>query len=104
MSPQSKVVTFNLTCPESRAWLVLDSDDRKPLVFEMRQQRPAVWSACADLTQGEYRCRYYCGDDRNITYYGPAKTEGSIDCGMDALMSVEIPAEQRDRNVARSAP
>ena len=50
MSPQSKVVTFNLTCPEWRAWLVLDSDDRKPLVFEMRQQRPTVWSACADLT------------------------------------------------------
>ena len=91
MSEQSTIVTFRLTCPEPRAWLVLTSGTRKTRVVEMRQQTPSIWSASADLAPGEYHCRYYCGDDRNVVYYGPANIEGSIEQGMDALVSVGIP-------------
>ena len=91
MSQQSTIVTFRMTCPEPRAWLVLISDTQKPRVVEMRQQNPSVWTACAELIPGEYRCRYYCGDDRNVIYCGPANIEGSIEHGMDALVSVKIP-------------
>jgi hypothetical protein len=89
MNKMSKSVAFSMTCPEPRAWLVVTSGDRQPHVVEMRQQDPSIWSACADLMPGEYHCRYYSGDDRNVMYYGPAHREGSIDCGMDALVSVK---------------
>ena len=96
MSEQSTIVTFRLTCPEPRVWLVLTSDARKPRVVEMRQQNPSIWCASAELAQGEYHCRYYCGDDRNVIYYGPANIEGSIEHGMDALVSVRIPEERNE--------
>lgn len=96
MSQQAQSVTFHLICPESRAWLVLASDHRKSRVVEMHQQGPNVWAATADLIPGEYRCRYYCGDDRDVIYYGPANREGSVAAGMDALIFVEIPEEKRD--------
>jgi hypothetical protein len=88
MSQQSNRVTFRLTCPERRAWVVLKCDDRKPLVVEMLRDPAKMWSACADLMPGDYRCRYYCGDDRVVHYHGPASIAGSIDSGMDALVSV----------------
>ena len=94
MSQQSQLLTFSLTCPGPRAWLVLNSDDRKSRVVEMQQRYPGLWSAIADLIPGEYRCRYYCGDDRQVTYYGPAHMAGAVDCGMDALVSVGIPEEK----------
>jgi len=96
MGQQSKAVTFDLTCPHAQAWLVLTSDNREPYVVEMRQRHRTIWSASADLMPGEYRCRYYSGDDRNVSYYGPANIEGSIGCGMDALLSVKISEEKRD--------
>jgi hypothetical protein len=91
MSQQSKTVTFDVTCPEPRVWLVLTSDNREPRVVEMRQRNPNNWFASEDLIPGEYRCRYYGGDDGRVVYHGAAKTEDSIDCGMDALVSVKIP-------------
>jgi len=90
MSQPSQILTFNLTCPESRAWLVLECDDQEPHVLEMEQRIPSVWTASVDLMQGEYRCRYYSGDDRTVNYYGPAQIDGGIDCGMDTLVSVKI--------------
>jgi hypothetical protein len=94
MSQPSQVLTFYLTCPESRAWLVLESDDQQPHVLEMERRNPSVWSASVDLVPGEYWCRYYCGDDRNVNYYGPAYIDGGVDCGMDTLVSVKIPEEE----------
>jgi hypothetical protein len=94
MGQQSKAVTFDLMCPQSRVWLVLTSADREPQVIEMRQRRGMIWSASANLPPGEYRCRYYSGDDKKISYYGPATAEGCIDCGMDALLTVTIPEEK----------
>ena len=88
MSQQTKSVAFSLTCPDPRAWLVLTSADRKPRVVEMRHRDPSTWSACTHLSPGEYLCRYYSGDDRNVFYHSPAHIDGSIDCGMDALVSV----------------
>ena len=95
MGQQSKAVRFELTCPQPRAWLVLTNDNGAAQVIEMRQRHLGIWSASADLTPGTYRCRVYSGDDRDVSYYGPANVEGSIDAGMDALLSVEILAENR---------
>ena len=92
MSQHSQIVTFKLTCPEPRAWLVLTSDNQQPRVVKMQQRHLGMKDACPDLIPDDYRCRYYSGDDRNVIYHGPAPTEGSIDGGMDALMSVKIPA------------
>ena len=80
MNQPSHILTFHLTCPESRAWVVLKSDDQEPRVLEMEQRNSKVWSASADLIPGDYQCRYYCGDDRNVNYYGPARVDGGIDC------------------------
>lgn len=96
MQQQSKAVTFDSTCPQSRAWLVLTSDNGEPHVVEMRQRHLKIWSASADLVPGTYRCRVYSGDDQSVSYYGPANVEGSIDCGMDALLSVEILDKSRN--------
>ena len=88
MSQQSRLVTFSMICPEPRAWLVVTSDHGNPRVVEMRRLFPSNWSASVQLPPGEYRCRYYGGDDRNILYFGAAAIEGSINCGMDALLLV----------------
>jgi hypothetical protein len=101
MDQQSKAVRFDLTCPQSRAWLVLTSDNRQTHIVEMRQRERRIWSASADLPPGEYRCRYYSGDDRNVSYFGPASSAGSIDGGMDALLSVKIPEDKGDPQYAR---
>ena len=89
MSQQLKTVAFSFASPDSRAWLVLTSAEQEPHVVEMCHEPSSVWSASADLIPGDYRCRYYSGDDRNVIYYGPAHIEGSTDGGMDALMSVK---------------
>jgi hypothetical protein len=93
MNQLSHIVTFDVTCPEPRAWLVLIAGNREAQVLEMRQRCPSEWFASADLSPGEYRCRYYGGDDRHVHYYGPANLEGSINCGMDALVLVKNPKE-----------
>jgi hypothetical protein len=94
MSHRTKVETFTLTCAEPRAWLVLTSDTRESIVLEMgrlqhqQQSTESVWSASPALLPAEYRCRFYCGDDRRVIYYGPARAEGSVDRGMDAVVRV----------------
>jgi hypothetical protein len=94
MLQQSQFVQLQMMCAEPRAWLVLTSDVQEPSVVEMHRRYPDSWSASADLIPGEYRCRYYCGDDRNIVYLGPAHIVGGTDCGMDTLVSVRIPEEK----------
>ncbi len=101
MSQQSKSVVFSFACLERRAWLVLTSGSREPHVVEMQRRDDNIWSACATLAPGEYRCRYYSGDERNVMYQGPAHIEGSTDGGMDALVSVTIPEEASDPRFAR---
>jgi hypothetical protein len=101
MTHQLQNVTFELTSPEPRAWLVLTSDNQEPRVVEMQQRDLSMKFACPDLIPDDYRCRDYCGDDRNVTYHGPATTEGSIDGGMDALMSVKIPKAKRKPQVVQ---
>ena len=59
----------------------------------MRRENPNVWSASVPLIPGEYRCRYYCGDEGTIFYYGPASIDGSIDRGMDAVISIQSAEE-----------
>jgi hypothetical protein len=94
MSQQTKSVSFSLTCPDPRAWLVVTSVHRTPRVVEMQHRGPSTWSACTNLVPGEYHCRYYSGDDRNVFYHSPAHIEGSTDDGMDALVSVRVPEEK----------
>jgi hypothetical protein len=93
MDHPSQLVTFGLSSSEARAWVVLTSGHRKPRVVEMREERPHYWSTSTELIPGEYRCRYYSGDDRSVHYQGPATVEGSTECGMDALISVKIPKQ-----------
>ena len=88
MSRQSQSVSFELTCPEARVWLVLKSDHGNCSVVPMCQRCPSEWSATPALMPGEYLCRYYGGDDQRVIYYGAANIQGSIDRGMDALVSV----------------
>jgi CheY-like chemotaxis protein len=47
------------------------------------------WSASAWLIPGDYSCRYYSGDDHQVTYCGPARLRTSVDIGMDGLVSVK---------------
>jgi CheY-like chemotaxis protein len=93
MRPQPQIIEFNLSCPSPRAWLVVKGGNREPLVIEMLKTSPNVWSASTTLIPGEYRCRYYCGDEGNVAYYGPARIDGSTDDGMDAVVSIPSSAE-----------
>lgn len=94
MSHRTRVVTFHLSCDRPRAWLVLTSDTAPSTVVEMgRERHPQQsmergWSASPALVPADYRCRFYSGDGRNVFYHGPAPTEGSVDCGMDAVLRV----------------
>jgi hypothetical protein len=91
-----KTLTFRLTCPETRAWLVLKGGNGGSQIVEMRRAHTNVWSASADLIPGEYECRYYVGDEKTVIYYGPAHIDGGVDCGMDTLVSVKILEDKRD--------
>lgn len=89
MSQHSQIVRFHVRCPERRAWVVATRDKLETHVVEMHQGCPSDWFANVELMAGEHLCRYYAGDDRNVTYYRPASVEGSLDCGLDALVSVK---------------
>lgn len=91
MSQPSQTTTFRLECSEPRAWLVLNSDNQGSRVIEMQQRNAGDWAACADLSAGDYQCRYYCGNDRYVTYFGPAQVAGGVDCGMDTLLTIRLP-------------
>jgi len=93
MSQRSQIVTFYLTCSEPRAWLVITADKKESRVFEMWNGYPNHWSASAWLTPGEYRCRFYVGDDRCIVYHGPARVDGKSENALDGCVSVEAPCE-----------
>jgi CheY-like chemotaxis protein len=90
MSQHLQTFNFDLKSSSPRAWLVVQGGDAEPLVIEMSKAFPNHWSANALLTPGEYRCRFYCGDDHNVTYFGPASVNGSTEAGMDALVSIRI--------------
>ena len=75
MDHPSQLVTFGLSSAEARAWVVHTSGNQKPRVVEMREERPSYWSTSTELSPGEYRCRYYSGDERSVHYQGPATVE-----------------------------
>ena len=91
MSQDSEIVTFHVRCAEPRAWVVATSDNLETHVVEMHQGCPSDWFASVELMPGDHLCRYYAGDDRNVTYYRPASVGDSLDCGLDALISVKEP-------------
>lgn len=91
MSDRSQIVTFLLTSSQPRAWVVINSAKLESRVVEMWKRYANHWSASTWLTPGDYHCRYYCGDDHQVSYHGPAQTTGSIDVGMDGLVSVVLP-------------
>jgi two-component system OmpR family response regulator len=94
MAQKSQSVTFELASSEPRAWVVVKSDHHSPLVMKMQKVAPNQWSANFSLTSGEYRCRFYCGDERNVVYFGPANISGSTESGMDAVVMVKSPQEE----------
>jgi hypothetical protein len=100
MSQEVTNVIFRMTSPKPRAWLVLKGEHQESRVIEMQQKLPSLWSASEDLIPDEYLCRYYCGDDNNVSYYGPAQVNGGIDSGMDTLLSVRHMKEREDMTFA----
>ena len=93
MSQHSHIVAFHFSSPSPRAWLVVNGGETQSLVVEMRREDPNLFSASVGLNPGRYSCRYYCGDQRNVSYHGPANIHGSADDGMDSVVSVENTAE-----------
>jgi CheY-like chemotaxis protein len=93
MTERSQLVTFYLTCSEPRAWLAIHSDSHKAQIVEMWKGYVNQWSASVWLAQGQYRCRHYSGDNHLVTYCGPARISGSIDEGLDGLVSVKLPRD-----------
>jgi len=93
MSQQSQIVAFSFSSPLPRAWLVVKGGETESLVVEMRRHHPNVFSASVGLNPGQYSCRYYCGDQLNVSYHGPASIDGSTDDGMDSGISVESPRQ-----------
>jgi hypothetical protein len=91
MSDRSQIVTFFLTSSEPRAWVVINNAEHESRVIEMWKGYPNHWSVSAWLIPGDYHCRYYCGDDHEVTYHGPARTTGSTNVGMEGLVSVALP-------------
>lgn len=89
MVRNSEIVTFRLSSSERRAWVVIEGD-AEPIVVEMLQSDPNCWLARALLSAGKYRSRFYAGDARQMTYCGPANTNGSKEDGLDAVLLVEI--------------
>ena len=89
MSQQSQIIAFSFSSPSPRAWLVVKGGETESLVFEMQRRHPNVFSANVGLNPGQYSCRYYCGDQRNVSYHGPANIDTSTDDGMDSEISVE---------------
>jgi CheY-like chemotaxis protein len=85
-----QILNFDLITSEPRAWVVVKGNDTEPLVFETSKGYSNRWFASALLPPVEYRCRFYCGDHRNITYFGPASVNGSEEVGMDNVVSVEM--------------
>jgi CheY-like chemotaxis protein len=93
MSQQSQIIAFSFSSPSPRAWLVVKGGESESLVLEMQRQHPNVFSANVGLNPGQYSCRYYCGDQRNVSYHGPASIDGGTNDRMDSVISVQTPAE-----------
>jgi hypothetical protein len=91
--PQSKLITFHLVSPEPRAILVMRNEAGDPSVIVMKQRRPRFWTARVELSEGTYHCRYYCGDEKSVTYHGPAHANGSSEDGLDAVVSIKVSVE-----------
>lgn len=89
MSDRPQLLTFFLTSSQPRAWLVVASGQDKTQVVEMSKGQLNHWSASLWLAPRDYRCRYYCGDDRQVVYHGPASLKGPEGEAMDGLVSVE---------------
>jgi CheY-like chemotaxis protein len=91
MMEQSRLTTFFLACSEPRAWLVINSGTQDSRVLEMCKGYPGHWSASAWLLPGDYRCRYYSGDDTHVDYQGPATLGRGQADGLDGVVSISIP-------------
>jgi CheY-like chemotaxis protein len=48
------------------------------------------FSATTWMTPGEYGCRFFVGNDENVTCYSPATIAGSFVDGMDAVVTIDI--------------
>ena len=101
MPQKSQIVTFHLASPELRAWVVVQGEHQAPLVVEMFQGRPGDWSASAWLIPGQYRCRFYRGNERNVTYHGPAAILASHEATMNAPINTATAAA---KDAATPAP
>jgi hypothetical protein len=86
-----KTVRFCLISTDPRAYLLGRRDDGPAFTVEMSEFRPGLWFADVPLAEGTYRLRYYCGDENQMTYYGPASAHGGWQDGLDGVVVVPAP-------------
>jgi CheY-like chemotaxis protein len=70
--------------------VVITGEPDMKQVLEMWQRFPNQWSASTWLIPGQYNCRFYTGNQRNIVHYGPATINGVTDYGLDRAFRVEV--------------
>jgi hypothetical protein len=88
MNNPLETLRFYLISSEPRAYLVGRSDESHSFTVELSQSHPGFWFAEVPLPAGTYRTRFYCGDERQMTYFGPASCDGSWQEGLDAVVVV----------------
>jgi len=92
---KSQPLMFRLLSNEPKAFLVVaDSEGNRVRATTMRQIWPGIWETPFALQPGNYRGRYYVGDDSQVIYHGPACPEflgeerpANVD-GMDGIFAI----------------
>ena len=88
MSENFKILRFRLASTDLCAYLSARRDDGKSFIVKMSRSSWGFWFADVPLAEGTYYTRYYCGDERYMTYHGPAPLDGSPQDGLDAVVIV----------------
>lgn len=60
------------------------------------------WQLRLKLAPGVYRFRYYAGDARQMTYYGPAQITGGVVDAMDTKLELLPRKQPLSANLASS--
>ena len=100
MNKHFKTLQFCLISADSRAYLSGRGNGGQAVTIAMSQARPGFWVADVPLAAGTYRMRYYSGNDRHVTYQGPASFNGSRQDGMDAVVVVNAHASMAEPAIA----
>lgn len=82
-----RTFSFHVVCPAAKMYLVGRKEGQSAFILEM-QKDDGDWFARLELREGTYRLRYYFADNRQVTYWNPAHTTGTLEDGLDAVLNV----------------